>query len=78
MHNPKVKLNSEVTIEMGGKTRTVTIVKRTEIGLSKGIISEDSPLGKILMGMSIDDITDFESPSRKVVEVSILRIRKHE
>lgn len=38
----------------------------------------DSPLGKFLIGKDEGKGFDFESPSGKVVKVSILKIRENE
>ncbi len=78
MEKPKVKMNSKIKIEMGVKTRKVTIVKSTEIDLSKGFISEDSPLGKLLVGKVEGDNVDFESPAGKVVKINIIKIEESE
>lgn len=52
-----------------------SIVGSTEADPSKGRISDESPIGKALLGKKTDDIVDIETPGG-VIKVKILSIGK--
>lgn len=52
-----------------------SIVGSTEADPSKGRISDESPIGKALLGKKTDDIIDIETPGG-VIKVKILAIGK--
>ena len=52
-----------------------SIVGSTEADPSKGRISDESPIGKALLGKKTDDIVDIETPGG-VIKVKILAIGK--
>ena len=52
-----------------------SIVGSTEADPSKGRISDESPIGKALLGQKTDDIVDIETPGG-VIKVKILAIGK--
>ena len=52
-----------------------TIVGSTEADPSKQIISDESPVGKALIGHKVDDVVDAEVPSG-VIQFKILAITK--
>ena len=55
-----VQLGSTVTITREGKNVTYTVLGPTETNPEKGIISYQSPLGKVLMGRRAGDTVNFE------------------
>ena len=69
-----VILGSQVTVvEDGWDPETYTIVGSAEADPGGGRISNESPLGKALLGHKIGDQVSFETPGGSV-EVEILRI----
>lgn len=62
----KVHVGSKVTIEANGKTLELEILGSQESSPGKGRISHLSPLGVALMGHSVGDEIEFETPSGKV------------
>lgn len=59
-----VGIGSVVTITAveGGKTITVKVVGSQESDFRNGAISEESPVGKALMGASVGDTVSVEAP----------------
>ena len=69
-----VVLGSQVTVvEEGFEPETYTIVGSAEANPGDGRISNESPLGKALMGHKIGTTVSFETPGG-MVEVELLRI----
>ncbi|MCQ2514044.1 MAG: transcription elongation factor GreA [Ruminococcus sp.] len=76
--NEHVHLTSVVTVEMlkSGKQATYKIVGSgsNETNPREGKISDESPVGKALMGKSVNDIVEVETPggimSLKIIEIS--------
>jgi transcription elongation factor GreA len=63
----KVVLGSRVTVvEDGFEPETYTIVGSAEANPGDGRISNESPLGKALIGRKVDDRVTFEAPGGKV------------
>ena len=59
-----VELGSIVAVQMGkGKKSTYTIVGSTETSPTDGRISNESPLGKALIGKKAGDKVEFKTPS---------------
>ena len=50
-----VQLGQKVTVEIGGKQKTYTILGSLEVDPQKGIISPSSPIGSVLMGHKVGD-----------------------
>ncbi len=72
--NDRVVLGSRVTVvEDGWEPETYTIVGSAEADPGAGRISNESPLGKALMGHQPGDKVAFKTPEG-TVEVQILRI----
>ncbi|MCH5304105.1 MAG: GreA/GreB family elongation factor, partial [Ruminococcus sp.] len=63
-----VRLSSKVKVEMlkTGTTREFKIVGVNEINPAEGKISDESPIGRVLMGHSIGDVVEAETPSGSV------------
>ena len=59
-----VGLGSTVTVSTGqGKNQTYSIVGKAEADPSGGKISNESPVGKALLGLKPGDTTEVETPS---------------
>lgn len=59
-----VELGSIVAVQMGkGKKATYTIVGSTETSPTDGRISNESPLGKALLGKKAGEKVEFKTPS---------------
>lgn len=70
----RVVLGSRVTVaEDGFEPETYVIVGSAEAAPAEGRISNESPLGKALMGHQLHDHVTFKTPGGSV-EVEILRI----
>ena len=69
-----VVLGSRVTVvEDGFDPETYTIVGSAEANPGDGRISNESPLGKALIGRKVDDMVTFEAPGGKV-EMKLISI----
>jgi transcription elongation factor GreA len=53
---------AEVTDEETGETNTWTIVGATEADLSKGLLSAESPVGRVLVGSAPGSTVEVETP----------------
>jgi len=58
-----ISLGDTVTVEMNGKNITITIVSTLEADPTQQKISEESPLGKALLGKSEKDKVTMSTPS---------------
>lgn len=65
----KVNIGSTVTISMGGKKFTYTMVGPVEANPLEGKISHESPIGKELLGRKVDE--SFAFNGKKVTIKSI-------
>ncbi len=63
-----IKVGSQVTLRKDGEKETIAynVVGSNEANPSKGLISNVSPLGKILLGKKVGDIVVVETPRGKV------------
>jgi transcription elongation factor GreA len=69
-----VILGSRVTVvEDGFDPETYTIVGSAEANPGDGRISNESPLGKALIGRKVDDMVTFKAPGGQV-EMKLIRI----
>ena len=71
---------SKVKVENveNGKKSEYTILGPSESNPAQGIISDQSPIGKSLIGNRKGDIVDVQLPTGKVLQLKILRIAKSE
>lgn len=70
----QVSLGSLVTVvEEGFEPETYSIVGSAEADPGNGRISNESPLGKALMGRRVSDRVTYQAPSGKIV-MEVLRI----
>ena len=58
-----VHLGATVTVGVGRREQTFTIVGMVEVDASHGFISDESPVGRALLGKSIGDTVAVEAPA---------------
>jgi transcription elongation factor GreA len=70
----KVQLGSVVKLESAGKTKQFQVVGTVEADPLNGKISDESPIGKALIGKKKDDDVEIKTPADttiyKIVEIS--------
>lgn len=67
----KVVMGATVTVEMGGKKQTYTIVGAVEANPLEGKISDVSPIGKAMFGKTVgEEYTLPNGKTGKIVEIS--------
>lgn len=69
-----VDFGSVVTVELGGKEYTYTLVGSQESDPKNGVLSLESPIGIALKGKKVGDIATVVMPDRKI-EYTIIKIR---
>jgi transcription elongation factor GreA len=65
--NHQVDLGCRVTVQADGNDMTYVIVGEYEADPTKKKISMDSPLGRALMGKTVNQEVEFEAPIGKVI-----------
>lgn len=65
----KVDLGATVVLDMGGREVTYTLVGATEANPLEGKISNESPIGKALIGRKAGEEIDFNGKKVKIVEI---------
>ena len=65
----KVVLGATVSLDMGGKKVEYTIVGPTEANPLEGKISNESPIGKELLGHKTGESFDFNGKKVKILEI---------
>jgi len=68
-----VQIGHKVTIKSKLETKNYTILGSSETNPSRGTISHQSPLGKLLLHKSVEDIVKLKVDN-KVVEYQIIKI----
>ena len=53
-----------------------TIVGSTEANPDAGRISDESPIGKAILGHKVDDVVDVELPGGETIQFKVLEINK--
>lgn len=71
----RVNPGSLVTVEIDGDCEDFEIVNVIEADPLEGKISEESPIGKALMGYSEGDICEIETPSGEKKKYKIVKIK---
>jgi transcription elongation factor GreA len=70
----KVQLGSKVTLKSNGKTKVFMIVGTVEANPMEGKISDESPIGKSLLGKKEDDEVEIQTPAEtatyKITDIS--------
>lgn len=69
-----VRLGSTVVVDFDGEEESYMIVGAIEAKPSRGRISNESPLGKELLGKSVGQRVTYTMPNGRQNEVSILRV----
>ena len=65
-----VSLGANVKINLDGRKLEYTVVGATEANPSQGKISNESPIGKIIMGHKVGDVLDFNGKKVKITEIN--------
>lgn len=65
----KVSVGSKVTIDMGGKEFTYTLVGPVEANPLDGKISNEAPIGKALLGRKVGEEFDFNGKKVKILSL---------
>ncbi len=65
----KVDLGAEVELNMGGNTVTYILVGPTEANPLEGKISNESPIGKALLGRKAEEEFEFNGKKVKIVKI---------
>lgn len=63
----KVRVGSKVVVEANGKEKTLTIVGSSEADPLSGKISNESPIGRALLGCAPKDVAPVETPAGRVM-----------
>ena len=66
----KVVLGATVTIKMNGKEFTYTVVGPTEADPLAGKISDQSPIGKALLGRKAGEIAEFNGKKIEILGIA--------
>ncbi len=70
----KVQLGSKVKLKSGAKTKDLQVVGTVEADPLNGKISDESPIGKALMGKTVGDTVEIKTPAEstkyKITEIS--------
>jgi transcription elongation factor GreA len=73
-HSSSVRLGSTVVVTSGGREQTYTIVGSTEADPSTGRISNESPVGRALIGRRVGDSAQAMTP-KGVMTLTVTEIR---
>jgi len=65
-HSETIQIGSTVIVERNGATKTITIVGSSETKPEEGRISNESPLGKALLGKHAHEKVVIATPNGKV------------
>jgi transcription elongation factor GreA len=70
----KVQIGSTVKLKSEGKTKEFQIVGTVEADPSNGKISDESPIGRAMLGKSIGDSVEIQTPAEtttyKIIEIA--------
>ena len=70
-----VHIGSTVTVDMGGRERVFTIVGGAESDAHEGKISNESPVGKALIGAKVGDVVEVETQAG-LIQYKVLEIQR--
>ncbi len=62
----KVELGSLLTVSYKNTIKQFTLVGSDEANPTKGLISNESPMGKAFMGKKVEDVVEITTPGGKV------------
>ena len=66
----KVDLGAMVSLDMGGKKVEYTVVGATEANPLEGKISNESPIGKALLGRKAGEAFEFNGKKVKIISIN--------
>jgi len=69
-HASRVQLGAKVTVSIDGKKMEYTIVGPAEVDPKQGHISNESPVGRALLGKRVGDLVQVSAP-RGVMKITI-------
>ena len=65
--NKTVSVGSTVLVKVNGKEKEYTIVGPQEVDITRGFISNESPLGSALIGSSLKEKVEVLTPAGKLI-----------
>lgn len=65
-----VSLGVNVKLDLGGRKMEYTVVGATEADPTKGKISNESPIGKVIMGHKEGETLEFNSKKVKIISIN--------
>lgn len=65
-----VSLGTNVKLDLGGRKVEYTVVGATEADPTKGKISNESPIGKVIMGHKEGESLEFNGKKVKIISIS--------
>jgi transcription elongation factor GreA len=65
----KINLGATVSLDMGGRKVEYTLVGPTEANPLEGKISNESPIGKAMMGLKSGESFDFNGKKVKILDI---------
>jgi len=65
----KIDLGANVKLDMGGREVSYTVVGPTEANPLEGKISNESPIGKTLLGRKAGESFDFNGKTVKIISI---------
>lgn len=65
-----VSLGTNVKLDLGGRKMEYTVVGATEADPLKGKISNESPIGKVIMGLKVGESVEFNGKKVKIISIS--------
>jgi transcription elongation factor GreA len=68
--NGEVRLGSRVKLKDGGKPKDFQVVGTMEADPLNGKLSDESPIGKALLGKKVGDKVELNSHTYKIVEIA--------
>lgn len=64
-----VSLGTNVKLDLGGRKMEYTVVGATEADPTKGKISNESPIGKVIMGKKEGETVEFNGKKVKIISI---------
>lgn len=65
-----VSLGTSVKLDLGGRKLEYTVVGATEADPTKGKISNESPIGKVIMGKKEGETLEFNGKKVKIISIN--------
>ncbi len=72
----KADVGCNVTVEINGRERTYAIVGSNDADPREGKISDESPLGKALIGAAAGQEIEYETPGGKLAKAKLVSISR--